>query len=1052
MDLDLKRHNAVEASAGTGKTYTIEQLVLRLVIDEEIELDRLLVVTFTEKATGELKNRLRARLEKALQEQPAKRPLLQRCLDSFDQAPISTIHSFCQNLLREFPLEQGQDFALELTPREHLAQPALREVQRTVWPALFGADLARILADADYRRGDATKWEKNVLLLAARYRPRWGHVLRPDPGPTDASGTALAVRTVAAVVEQMQRIQERRGLYTFDDMIERVALALDPDENPAAEMIAARLRQRYACAIVDEFQDTDPIQWSILKRIFVDGKQNRLFLVGDPKQAIFAFRGADLPTYIQARAELVEKHGGKRTELQVNWRSTPELLTGLNTLFQASTWFGDQSGVSYAPVRAAPSGEARYRVDNDDTGRAAINLLDLRAAERLGGEARPRNAAFVAAEIGRLLARPEAFRFSADGKPTVLAPSHIAILVFKRLEASGLSRALHQRGIPFTFYKQTGLWESAEALQIGCALDALARPEDRRLLRRLLLTRFFRVSPQELAGAEDLPDHHPARALVLDWLDLAERGAWSALFRSMIEDSALLPHSDVAEKEEERDFERCLANMRHLRAALEHAAYRDSLDIHGLLAFFRNQQQRPEADEGDYQPIETQAPKVQILTVHASKGLEFPIVFLAGGFTAKQLFATGVGEYRDQGQRVFHYPVDKEAQERHNRQKLDEDRRLLYVALTRAMFKLYVPLVRADKDEAFDKGARDPGPLCTLLRPALDAAGLAEMKPPVAQLIPEVVPGAVPDPGATADAAPRNLNGAEPIQPASPLFPPRDDTLCRRRIVMASFSSLRRREQREQEVFFGEFLDRLDDDEPDTLDEPDPLRGAEFGDLVHRILEKIDWTEAAAARTPEALWREGSPARRLLDTEIRHTLPALPTRLPPARVESACRDQVGRLVWLALKTPLAALGAAVADIPARDCLREIEFLFPDARPRDGKSRLEEGFVTGFIDLILRKDSRYYLADWKTNLLDAYDPPALAEAMRASDYTRQYRLYALALGRWLERVHGPDFSFAKHFGGVFYLFLRGLNGGADTAGVFFVNPQAEELRLERVLTT
>ncbi|MFO0964723.1 MAG: UvrD-helicase domain-containing protein [Gemmataceae bacterium] len=1045
--MDLTRHTVFEASAGTGKTYTIEQIVSRLLV-EGIELQQLLIVTFTEKATGELRARLRKRIEQDHAQRPEKAALLRKALDSFDQAAISTIHAFCHNLLREFPLEQGQEFALKLTPRQQLVRPALRAVERTLWPRQFGPDLAAALQAADY---DVARWEKEIVAVAGRYRP--GALLRPHHDEGAAwTGPAIAAGAVDATVAEMRREQERRGLFTFDDMIERVAEALDPEMNPSAALIAKRLRGRFRYAIVDEFQDTDPVQWDIFRRVFLEGENNLLFLVGDPKQAIFGFRGADLPTYLKARDEVMQKYGGVVRPLTENWRAIPNLLTGLNRLFQASGWYADpataQPGdIAYVPV--SPPERPQTQIEHDATGTAPLNVVDVSAATRLA-DARRRNSVFVAEEIARLLSAPEKLIFQRKGKTKPLEASDIAVLVFRRGEAATLTKELRRRRVPFSFYRQMGLWKkSPEAFQVGCLLDALACPDDAAMLRRLLLTHIFRISPTELAADRDLPDHHPARLLFERWLEMAEERSWASLFRSLLEDSALLRHDDPG------DLDRPLANLRRILGDLEQAAYRDSLDIHGLLAFFRRQQSRPDADEQDFEPIETQAPKVQIMTVHASKGLEYPIVFLAGGFTTKLDFGPiSVAEYRDEAnRRVLHFGPDDSAKDAHKQQRQKEDHRLLYVALTRAMLKLYLPMVRTEKGEP---AARYPGPLCSLLRPALENAQLEQLGKDFVttfdgtpKLAPPTVLPAPPfhEEGASLPGRQRKARAQSSETPegealliADPLFPRLTAGFSKRRIALASFSSLARRDPVEPEVFFGDAGELPTDDEPDT-DEGDSLRGPVFGDLVHRVLERIDMEEVRAAAGLETLWREGSPARMLLEREVTHALPTLHTRIHDPR--TACETQVARLVWLALRTSFTQLGVAIADV--KDLLREVEFLFPYERSP------EEGFLTGFIDMILRHEGRYYLLDWKTNVLDAYDRATMTEAMREADYVRQYRLYAVALERWLSRVLGPEFSFASHFGGVFYIFLRGLNGRDDAEGVFFVKPDAAELTLQNVLS-
>src|SRR5205823_5987481 len=237
--IDRTKHAVVEASAGTGKTYTIENLVLRLLIEAETALENVLIVTFTEKATGDLKARLRATLERAVQERPEHDFRLRPALDHFDQAHISTIHGFCQRLLQEYALEQGQDFRAELVDDVDLLRTNLREIQRKHWRAFFGNRLRGVLEAALYSRETAEEWERKVLDIAMRCKPRCGHQLRPPHvadwwqrlDEVDAKWFGqLEIFTVQMLHEHLRDFKRQRGLHSFDDMIATVEESLDPQK------------------------------------------------------------------------------------------------------------------------------------------------------------------------------------------------------------------------------------------------------------------------------------------------------------------------------------------------------------------------------------------------------------------------------------------------------------------------------------------------------------------------------------------------------------------------------------------------------------------------------------------------------------------------------------------------------------------------------------------------------------------------------------------------------------------------------------------------------
>ena len=225
-------------------------------------------------------------------------------------------------------------------------------------------------------------------------------------------------------------------------------------------------------------------------------------------------------------------------------------------------------------------------------------------------------------------------------------------------------------------------------------------------------------------------------------------------------------------------------------------------------------------------------------------------------------------------------------------------------------------------------------------------------------------------------------------------------------------------------------------DESGATEPEDPLRGPVFGDIVHRVLETIDYTEVGHCTQPSELLLDGTPARLLIDREVHADIARLRGKARE-ELEAAARQQVAQLVWSALHTPLAEAGAALAQVPRGDRIHELEFEF--AEPPSDRDWREDGFVMGYMDLVFRRGGKYFLVDFKTNLLAGYTPEHLARCMDEADYHRQYRLYLQALKRWFARLHGEGWPFLRHFGGVYYLFVRGLNGRDEASGVFFHRP-------------
>ncbi len=1076
-DFDLRRHAVIEASAGTGKTYTIEQLVLRLLTEAGVRLEQILIVTFTEKATGELRTRLRTMLDRAWQEDVENATALKAAFDHFDQAPIFTIHGFCQRILQEYALEQGQDFRPEQASDVDLLRALLREIQRKHWRAHFGNRLKAVLENAGYNRETADQWDEKVLEIATRFKPRSGHQLRPAGVPdwwrrldeVDANWAGqLEIFTIDALHQHLRDFKRQRGLQSFDDMIASVEECLDPAKNSDAENFLAVLRERYSYGIVDEFQDTDPLQWRIFRNIFLTGGESKLFIVGDPKQAIYGFRGSDLPTYLQAAAEMKADHGAGDYPLAVNWRSDPDLLEALKCLFGDGDWFPHDIGIRYQHVHAPDDDKRQSRTENDRTDRAALTIVDMSAHDRLK-LAHKNYARFIGHEIQRLLTgndgQPLLSLVRKDKPPQPLNAGDICVLVMKRAEAEPITQTLDLLGIPYSFYKQSGLWDSDEATHLQVLLQTLAQPDDRSAFRKALLTCFFRVKPAELALAPDVPIRHPARQLYQTWLDQVENRQWSALCRSLLEDTGLLFDEPSAGTN--------VATLEHLLRTLEQVGHGENLDLLGVLEWIGKMRTLRDAGDANMLPVETGRAKVKIMTIHASKGLEFPIVFLGGGFTQRTAIGGGQTVYRDdQGRIVFDLGADAEAQDRVKAERLSEQRRVLYVALTRPIFKLYIPKVKIPRGSGGYLG-----PVGSILLPALEQSCPDKLGPLIAEVVTPPLRLQTPaladketgrqgerekgrkgegEPLPSSPGLPVSLSPClvPPFTISGPLFPAFDIRLTKKRIVVRSFSSMARQHLSllGESASFGEQTPIAEDETATPLDREDPLRGPVFGDMVHNILETIDFAEVGRAASPDDLCHAGAHARKCLDAAIQKDIAELRTRTPIDQLEAACRQQIADLIWHSLKTPLAAVGGPLCAVEKKDRLHEVEFLFPEriGAPLSADKRWEEGFVTGFMDLLFRGGDRYFLLDWKTNLLPGYRREQIERSMADSDYHRQYRLYLHAARRWFERVHGPKFDFLEEFGGVYYLYVRGMNGRDETTGVYFHRPTKQDLDLDLIL--
>ena len=1150
--IDLTKHAVIEASAGTGKTYTLVKLVMSILRETKTPLAKILLVTFTEKATGELKARLRQGLEE-LAIEPKYRDRARESLDSFDQASVFTIHGFCQRMLQDQAFENQEDFASELVSDDELLTTALREVQRTRWTTL-GNQLANVLKLSDY---DGDSWEKPVTQLVKSFSKRSGHRLLPeapddlradiaknvnavrakiqamrelarpiesgreiehhwndgfgtlsfrkdyrasrqknfllplitwlaDPDSVDkpientmaffksiagldnkiykevgfrillkedaeevlkkcphlteaidlveelksadeltTTAKLLATWTIGQVQEQLDAYKRERGLQSFDDLLTRLDTALTRDSAVKA------IRDRFQYAIVDEFQDTDPIQWRIFEKLFAQpGSDQRLFVVGDPKQAIFNFRGADVHAYLKATQTLRDMKETQVVELTRNWRSTPEMLNALNILFEKGKWFGD-SEIQYTQVDWPSDEEQKQRLTDDRSQRKALTLVKFEGVTKLTTASRSM-ARFIAREIRNLLGdgKESLLEYqSKDGESHRLQAGDIAVLIDKRKSALALCDALRSAGIPYSLYKESGLWKSDEAEQLAYLLRSIARPDDSLARKSASLTRYFNYTPEEL-----LDDDHvnPVNDdLYHRWRDLAVDRSWAKFFHSIIHDTGVFFHEMNGPEADRRR-----ANLLHIVNELQRQAYLGDLDLLDIIEILDEKLNADSQDPSFLQPIETDRSKVKVMTIHASKGLEFPVVFLQGGFTGRQ--TPDFWQYHDGDQRVFDLrKQNEEAKEQHKKEEFDEHRRLYYVALTRAEFKLYLPWIIPG-----GKAPSLPGPVMTLLAPAIEASSLENVNGvgvvldvPLARVKVTNEPLVLPAP----------LEVPQPIKTPDELFPQPPYGLWNRRMRLHSFSSIHRQAAAAQGPTYLDEKQREAELPPVQATEPDPFRGAVFGEMLHDILEMIDYTEVgamASAINPET--------HQLVETmRLRHWAKfSAAIRADPEKPK-ACRTNLAKLVWHALHTPLPEVGP-LWKLPKTDRLHELEFHFPEI-PGEAPPEVnrEQGFFTGYMDLVFRHGGKYYLLDWKSNQLPGgYARDGLKKAMEEADYHRQYRLYLVALERWLRR-RDKNFQTIRDFGGVFYLFLRGLNGSADGSGVFFHRPTAADLDLKQI---
>jgi exodeoxyribonuclease V beta subunit len=1198
LRLDLEKHAVIEASAGTGKTYTIEHLVVRLLAERpEISIDQLLIVTYTEKAAGELKDRVRSMLQECvdrgnlegdkLEEDEVTR--LRQALDAFDTAHISTIHGFCQQVLQEYAFENGQVFDLELVDDGVVYGQQLREIMRRDWPNYAG----RHLSDVIVLQGEKSSLESKSNNLAAATQVYRDSIDKLVPSGTDFAelietfagleeavcklrlvlsddfisryeGAGLLKKelkdrtkileklkslppklslqeslkiahsvtklkivkdnpdfsflktglkqnaaplkktcpdldevaySAVAFVEQVEictkqinaffpntllQLKENaraykssHGLLSYNDMLVRLRDALDPTSNPTADSLLATLRGNFRVALVDEFQDTDPVQWEIFRRIFVDDapKKQTIFVVGDPKQAIYSFRGADIQTYLGAVKQI-----GKTHQLDMNFRSSPEMMDVFNRLFGQESWFGTSggtAGIAYAKVEPSEN-NPKIGVYADTTNRATLNLVDLGPEPLNVGPARHALGRFIRDEIATLLKEPSCFQHhdSSTGQPRELRADDICVLVEKRATAKLLTNLFRKAGIPCTIYNQPGLYQSEEARHLAHLLAWMARPDDEALLKKALLTRFFALEQSELLTHSLLADRLVQR-FSTRWEEQCQKRQWARLFESFAYDTGLF-----FREAKQDDGERRMANFEQLFQELTQAANSQNLDAVGLQALLDQQRHKSVSleQDSDLYRQESEKPMVQIMTMHAAKGLEFPIVFIGDGFAGKRN-----GQYvtchDEDKKRIVELKVGKTFShgEDAEQERLAEKRRLLYVALTRARYKLYLPCnwVKAGKITAI--GA--------FIQPTLETAGLVGDKTessenaasPASKLHVATLSASVSNADVrvvqpvfrkypvgwrkhkTGDMASKVADVVPPLGRVPSLYG------CSR--AMDSFSGLVHGPATPSEVptQYGESTSAHQDDEGNETEELKtetvvtpaaeleagnstasllPM-GKKVGNLFHALMEALadpaslgfhklaEYDSAQAALADETSGFGGMVDRLMAHHRIKNR-----EYKSSAGSVASGRLELAQWAWRSVRVRLPD-GFCLGSLPPSDCRAELEFYMAEGGDLLCQGHevpaWRQGLLTGSIDLLFRYKDRYYILDWKTNTLDNYDKTGVGGAMDEHNYYLQYKVYTLALFQWLKQagVTNP----AEKMGGIYYFFVRGLEDSNSLQGVF-----------------
>lgn len=1175
--------NLVEASAGTGKTYAIANIFIRLLIEKKLNVHEILVVTYTNAAAGELRERIRARIKDALnafslgtsedillkhlanktEDKKMAEKILTTALNDFDMASIFTIHSFCLRVLRQYAFESLSLFDTELAEED---ADMIDEIIRDFWrinlfdesplflryagPMLKIDKLSILVRRSNanphvvikgdrsiYLEDEVKKSERECLETYRKTASLWmeskdyiidylkndrslnrtiynakkvnlvidsveGYFSSeyPTPIPDDLQYLCLDLpdksafkkngnppdhpffRTCALLRQKAKSLEEiykekitgfkkmlidytrtelnkrkqDKNTRTFDDLLIDVYNAVSKDRG---KRLAELINKEYKAILVDEFQDTDPVQYEIIKNVYKQG-ETIIFVIGDPKQSIYSFRGADIFSYLKASMDAQSKW-----TLDCNYRSSGRLIKAINTLFEDAKNPFVFHGLSFLPVKA---GDPCRQEDLIIKGRVDTSPLKIWF---LGGENNEKykkdevkdaiyNA--IADEVVRLISMGDKGEVLIDGNP--LSAKDIAILVRKNSEARQMLRALNKANLPGVIYSAENIFTAREAEDLLLIINAISEPSDESRLRAALITDTMGMKGDELAeitGDESLWNEYIEK--FESYKDIWIKNGFIGMARAFLSKEKIKRRLLAMPEGERR-----VTNILHLIELLHKACIKHRLSMEGAIKWLDKKIKKEGMSQAEeYQMrLETDEEALKIVTIHRSKGLEYPVVFCPFNWDAAGSSQDDIIIFHDEKNNYsptidIRSLPDESSKKYKEIEELAESIRLLYVAITRAKKRCYIAWgnIKDSEGSGLAYVLHSPDALS-------DSFSAEELKNYIKGLSVNDIKSRLEELVKKSDGTIELITLPEyegrqyvPQSITEDILSPRifkatiDKTW---RVV--SFSSLVSKRPR-----FAELPDRDEEIKADSMTTSSigssitPLQtsnifafpqGAKAGLFIHDILEHMDF----AFKDPEKI--------RLLIGE----------RLLQYGFKYDWLDVIFNKMKDVVSAPLISNidQFTLSTLNDNKRLHELEFYLPlntidnhglgdifdkyisfsdNISPRELIKELGftpvGGMMRGFIDMVFEHNGRYYIVDWKSNFLgdslEDYNKENIIKAMMDEYYFLQYHLYAVALNNLLS-FRQKDYSYEEHFGGIFYIFIRGITPEKDTYGIFFDLPE------------
>lgn len=1130
-NFELNKNYCIEASAGTGKTYNIRKIVAKL-IESGVSLSKILLVTYTEKAAGELRDRIRSEIEELVSDKDGsaeKRSFAEKALAEIDGATIGTIHAFCQKTLRDFAYESNMPFALSMAD-EGMVESIVDRKIRDEWADELGErpveEFRAMLVNAvkAYKEGVSfaepittfenwiptnPEFESNWKILqkysGEKYRAsernsikeyevsKLMDSIREKNGDFSHCGTQFdsaspaelndaleyffanrkknnvkldsiedaekwefVYKKVQEVYKDFQSLKLENRQVSFDDMIGKVRQAVS-ENSP----LCRKLRETYTYAIIDEFQDTNRDQWEIFKTVFLNGSNNYIIVVGDPKQSIYSFQGADLDVYREACKEIENK--GVSRVLNTNYRSTDKMVEFCGALF-AGDFFNGENAIPFEASKS--SVEVKPATLKGKDIEKPVFLARDADEESFAKYAVSKIVEFTKSDGGKTALQ----WFDKDKKEYCdLKLSDIAVLARTRSEMDTIEREMAVSGIPFVRYKDSNLFKGREGKQWIVLLKALDAPDfsgkNRGLLNAALVTDFFRFSPRDVESGDF---ENPTNAVIrhfAKWRSLLEKFRYAELQERIYADTQIDRFLCEASKLQES------AKVRQIGAYIFDYLYNNRVSLEEVVKHLEGlflSKEDADDEDGNLVSKGSDFDAVQVMTIHASKGLQFPVVISVAGFkvlSLKNNFSESAknpifANSRD-GKKYLGF--DALSKKRREAETLDEWRRLFYVDFTRAESVLILPYYKEKWEKGKDKEQFG------FLRTSLSLKNSESPKTIDSFVCGESVENAASDCkyvrpkmkiSQDASEAPiRDLNGK----------------IFAKSVFQHSYSSLSRGnfEKAESEDVSVEGENRNCDGESGFADsavkalsvDPNPVRifessaekisenivsgvrdyprGSKLGNALHQTFELMDFQKVGDWENAEAAFRDGD-LKKCVREQFRSQGFEI-ERHPDWENQSIS------YVWNTMHARLPEIHGgketgkffSLKEILPKNRCAEMEFRMNIEGFGENALR---NFCKGFVDLLFERDGRYSILDWKSDVLENYGVggsdggECSGGTMEKVDeeYAVQRVLYSYCLIQWLKSfgTFGKTESeiFENHFGGVYYVFFRGCRAG-ESAGLY-----------------